>query len=131
VKYILLDTNIAIGYVSGNEAVCNELQRLEDEGYRFTFSVITKTELISGAATEMENKFVSELSADTLHIVDNEVSTLAGRIRKEQKAKYGRSVKTPDEIIVATAVQNDIPLFTNDKGMFFAEQYGINVINVI
>lgn len=127
---VLLDTNIAIAYVSGDESIHCKLQSLENNRHKFTFSVITKAELISGSKSKEEDDFIAELTDSVLYIVDNEVASLAGIIRKEQKIKYNRSVKMPDALIAATAIRHQTALFTNDKGLLFAGQYGVNVITL-
>jgi predicted nucleic acid-binding protein len=60
--------------------------------------------------------------------VTNEIATIAGEIRFEQKKDENRVVKAPDSIIIACAVSKKYDLFTLDKGMWFADRYGLKII---
>lgn len=126
-KYVLLDTNIIIQHLANEEAIEVMLNKYQDESYQFVYSVITKTELIVGANSGHDKEFIASLTGETLITVSDEIATLAGYIRREQKVSHNRSIKTPDAIIAATAVHHDAVLLTRDKGMRFAEQYGIKV----
>lgn len=42
-----------------------------------------------------------------------------------------RIVKAPDSLIIASATYTKYDLFTFDKGMLFAERYGMNLIKDI
>ncbi|WP_231503609.1 PIN domain-containing protein [Paenibacillus sp. 1-18] len=62
--------------------------------------------------------------------VDSEIAVKAGRIRREQKDKFARRLKTPDALILATAIINRLVLVTADQDLQFAEsEYEVKVIN--
>ena len=60
--------------------------------------------------------------------VDLEIATIAGEIRRSQKKENNRVIKSPDSLIVATAIHKKYDLFTFDKGMRFAQNYGVQMI---
>jgi tRNA(fMet)-specific endonuclease VapC len=127
-KGIILDTNIAIGLLNDSDSIIQTIQRLEKEDYDFYFSVITKCELLSGVKNESELQAIQRISANRFIDICNDIATMAGRIRLEQRKESNRNVKAPDALIVASAIHNKYDLFTFDKGMWFAEQYGIKLI---
>lgn len=127
-KGVILDTNIAIGLLNDNKKVIDTIQVLQKDAYEFYFSVITKCELISGAKTDLEMQAVKSIEHSRFIDVNNEIATIAGEIRLEQKKEENRVLKAPDSLIIATAIHRKHDLFTFDKGMWFAERYGIKLI---
>ena len=127
-KGVILDTNIAIGLLNDNKIVVETIQALQKDFYEFYFSVITKCELISGAKTDLEMQAVKSIEHSRFIDVNHEIATIAGEIRLEQKNEENRVVKAPDALIIATAIYRKYDLFTLDKGMWFAEKYGIQLI---
>ncbi|MCA0756917.1 PIN domain-containing protein [Paenibacillus sp. N4] len=128
---VILDTNIAIGLLNDNHSIVQTIQNLQDRGYDFYFSVITKCELLSGVKNDSEWQAVQSIGYNRFIDVDNAIATIAGKIRLEQRKEANRKVKAPDSLIVATAIHNQYDLLTLDKGMWFAEQYGIKIIKVV
>lgn len=128
IKGVILDTNIAIGLLNDNRKVVEMIQLLRTEMYEFYFSVITKCELISGIKNELEMKAVKSIEHSRFIEVNNEIATIAGEIRLEQKKEENRVIKAPDSLIIATAIYRNYDLFTFDKGMWFAERYNIKLI---
>lgn len=62
--------------------------------------------------------------------VSSEIAKLAGTIRRDQKGK-GRKLKTPDAIIIATALINKLTLVSRDSDMNFVHnELGIPLINI-
>ncbi|MHB0883561.1 PIN domain-containing protein [Paenibacillus sp. SEL1] len=62
--------------------------------------------------------------------VNSDIAVKAGRIRREQKDKFARKLKTPDAFILATAIINQLVLVTADQDLQFAEsEYEVKVIN--
>jgi len=57
--------------------------------------------------------------------VSSSIARLAGDIRKEQRLK-GRRLKTPDAIIIATAIERQLGLVSPDYDMSFVwEAFGL------
>lgn len=125
---ILLDTNIAIGLLNSRLNVVETIQSLDNKGYHFYFSVITKCELMSGAKTAQEINAIMNIEDSRFIEVNNEIAMKAGEIRRVQKQEASRAIKTPDALIVATAIIRNCDLYTLDKGMFFAKAYGVRLI---
>ncbi|NQX67478.1 PIN domain-containing protein [Paenibacillus alba] len=124
----ILDTNIAIGLILSDPEISQKLQFLHDEGVIFCMSVISKCELLSGAKDTKEIEQIINLGNDNFIEVSNEIAQIAGEIRREQKQRYGRIIKTPDALIIATARIYELSLYTKDRGMHFVEEYGVILI---
>ena len=103
---ILIDTNIVLYLLNGNENILNQIQ-----GKEVFISVITEIELLSySKITESETSEISNLLSGLTIIEINE--------KVEQNTIYLRkkhNTKTPDSIILGTAQHLNIPLFTADK----------------
>lgn len=127
-KRLILDSNIAIGLLNDNLKTVQTIQSLHKEGYEFYFSVITLCELISGARNDNEMQAIKSIERSRFIDIDTEIATIAGEIRLEQKRKENRVVKAPDSLIIATTIHNKYGLYTLDKGMRFAQDYGILII---
>ncbi|MEW9701974.1 type II toxin-antitoxin system VapC family toxin [Paenibacillus sp. SI8] len=62
--------------------------------------------------------------------VTSEYAKLAGTIRRDQKGK-GRKLKTPDAIIIATALFNELTLISRDSDMNFVQnELGVSMIKI-
>lgn len=62
--------------------------------------------------------------------VNSKIAQIAGDIRREQKPK-GRRLKTPDAIIVATALEYQLALVSRDHDMNFVQaEYGITLVKL-
>lgn len=128
---VILDTNIAIGLLNDNRSIVQTIQTLQDSGYDFYFSVITKCELLSGVKNDAEWQAVQRIGLERFIDVSNDIATIAGKIRLEQRKESNRNVKAPDSLIIASAIHKQYDLLTLDKGMWFAEQYSIKIIKVV
>lgn len=104
------------------------IQSLHKKRYEFYFSVITLCELISGARNDNEMQAIKSIDRNRFIDVDLEIATVAGEIRLKQKREENRVVKAPDSLIIATAIHRKFDLFTFDKHMRFAQNYGIQFI---
>jgi tRNA(fMet)-specific endonuclease VapC len=127
-KGLLLDSNIAIGLLNDNIKIVETIQSLYKDNYEFYFSVITKCELVSGAKTDQEMQAIMSIEEVRFIDVNNEIATKAGEIRLTQKKEENRVIKAPDSLIIATAILKKYDLYTLDKGMLFAHQYGVHII---
>ena len=119
----LLDTNILIYYFNGlvdDEKIDVLLKN------SFNISVITKIEFLSWSKlnedVELDKKARAFVSYATLFDLDDEVAQKTIAIRRKFKTK------TPDAIIAATALVNDMPVVTNNVSDF--EPLGIEVIRI-
>jgi toxin FitB len=104
VAELLLDTDVLIDHLRGHRALV-----LGTNGA--SYSVITRCELYSG-------RHVQEGRVDTLLApfrelsVDRAVAERAGRLRRDG------SLRTPDALIAATALEHDLILVTRNVGDF-------------
>ena len=127
-KGLILDSNIAIGLLNDDEHVVQMIRSLRKKEYEFYFSVITFCELISGARSDNEMQAIKSIERSRFIDVDLEIAAIAGEIRLNQKKENNRVIKAPDSLIVATAIHKKYDLFTFDKGMRFAQNYGVQFI---
>jgi len=104
---IVLDTNIVLYLLNGDDelaVILNEMQ--------LYVSVITEIELLGYQEISNDDKakikyFLSECIIVPLN---DEIKNLCITIKQTSK------VKTPDAIVAATSIYNQIPLITSDKG---------------
>ncbi len=104
---ILLDTNIILYFLSGDQTL---LEILEDK--RIYISFITELELLSYSKLSDSDSSLIKLFLEECIIIDinPEIKKHTIKIRKE----YG--LKLPDSIISASSIYLNIPLLTADKG---------------
>lgn len=129
-KGYLLDTNIAIAILINEKIVIDFIQQASRDKMSIYFSAITECEVFAGLKPEeqlrAEKLFTSKRCID----VASENAKLAGTIRREQKSN-GRKLKTPDAIIIATALINELTLVSRDSDMNFIErELGIPLVRI-
>ena len=103
---ILIDTNIALYLLQGNEKVANLL-----DGKRVFASFITEVEILSyGKITDEEESEIKEFLSEITVVGWNDV------IRDHAiKLKRNYKIKIPDAIITATSLYLKVPFFTADR----------------
>ncbi|KAE8562059.1 PIN domain-containing protein [Paenibacillus polymyxa] len=125
----LFDTNAAIALHRLDTSLDKVIQQAEKDKENIFFSVITQSEFIAGLSTETDLGSIPFLGGEFIE-VNSEIAIKAGRIRREQKDKFARRLKTPDALILATAIINQLVLVTADQDLQFAEsEYEVKVIN--
>jgi len=104
---LLLDTNALIYFFEGRLAVAERILLAETLYY----SVITEIELLSAAhLTDDDRATIRAFLARCQRIeLTSEIVERAIDLRRSER------LKTPDAIVVATALQLDVPLMTADK----------------
>lgn len=111
---ILLDTNILIDYLRGSEESAKFLESFQDYLY---ISAMTIAELYSGARNDRERGRLDQfIEAFSVLPVNKTISKKGGVYRR----KYGKShnVDLIDALIAATAVTNEMTLYTLNKKHF-------------
>lgn len=112
------DTNALIYLLNGNSCMIPFLQS------KLAFSVISEMELLSFSgiiATEENN--IKSLLLDCKEIsLTGEVKEKTIEIRKKYKTKL------PDAIVAASAIVNNLPLITADKGFNQIEELQLELI---
>lgn len=103
---LLLDTNIILYLLSGDQTVANFLN---DKTVFVSF--VTELELLGYDDLEPEGKLIVEnlLQDSTIIDINSEIKKVVIELRKAHK------IKLPDAIIAATAFYLNIPLMTSDK----------------
>ena len=112
---VLIDTNIVIEWLKGNEDIIRNLELI---GYNeLGISSITKMEVLIGARNASELKVLEKAinSLDVYH--------LNARISKEgvlliKKFKLSHNLQIPDALIAATSMIYQVELFTLNKKDF-------------
>src|SRR5260221_3697785 len=102
---ILVDTDVCIDHLRGARA-------LKASAGVISYSVITRSELFAGRTNETR---VDEFLAPFREIaVDRSIAERAGRLRR------GSSLRTPDALIAATAIEHGLELVTRNRRDFEA-----------
>jgi hypothetical protein len=110
---LLVDTDVLVDHLRGAQALTPP--------YPIAYSVITRAELFSGRASEEEA--VGTLLAPLRELdVTRAIAERAGRLRRNS------SIRTPDALIAATAIEHDLHLLTRNRRDFAAVK-GLKVVS--
>ena len=130
IRGYLLDTNIAIALLAKEQVVMEFLEHAKNDKLPIFFSVITECEIFSGLKSDYQLHSVKLFNSRRFLDVNSTIARIAGDIRREQRSK-GRKLKTPDAIIVATAIEYQLALVSRDADMnFVPTEYGISLIKL-
>lgn len=104
---IVLDTTIVLYLLNGDDELASILNQMQ-----LYVSVITEIELLGYLEISDEDKVKIKyfLSECIIVPLNEEIKNLCITIKQTSK------VKTPDAIVAATSIYNQIPLITSDKG---------------
>jgi predicted nucleic acid-binding protein len=104
---IVLDTNIVLYLLNGDDELASILNQMQ-----LYVSVITEIELLGYQEISNDDKVKIKyfLSECIIVPLNDEIKNLCINIKQTSK------VKTPDAIVAATSIYNQIPLITSDKG---------------
>jgi len=104
---LLVDTNVVLFFLQGND----DLTRLFSD-YNIAVSFISELELLSFGqiSPEDEQVILSFLRHVQIFDISPDIKRQTIAVRKVSK------LKLPDAIIVATAISQDLPFLTSDKG---------------
>jgi hypothetical protein len=100
VAELLVDTDVFVDHLRGT-------RRLRPGGNRISYSVITRCELYAGRGTQ-ESAIALVLAPFQELAVNRTIAERAGRLRRENP------INTPDALIAATALENDLKLMTRN-----------------
>lgn len=114
----LADTNALIYLLNGDSCMFPYLQK------NLAISIISTMELLSfSGMTETEGQSIRAFINDCKEIaLSNEIKEKTIEIRKKYRTKL------PDAIIAASAIVNNLPLITADKGFNQIEELNLQVI---
>lgn len=110
---ILLDTNAAIYYLQGDQDAIAVIERYRKSGQQYIISTITEVEIFSFPKLSPLQMIEIHRWLEELIIVsvDSIIAREAARIRRLYR------IRTPDAIIVATALHYQASVVSRDKGM--------------
>ena len=119
----LADSNTIIEYV-GNKMPGKTLMALDKYFNQYlALSIITKIEVLGFNEEEDQLKMLNDfIGLANIFYVDDTIADRTIQLRKEYK------IKTPDAIIAATALVNDLILFTRNISDF-KKIDGLKIIN--
>lgn len=111
---VLVDTDILIKSYRGDKVKQNNLKLLKD---KYCISVITALELLNGAKSIHQRKeFNKVLRYYSIVFIEEKISEEAFTLFK--KYSYSNEMKISDTFIAATALQQDLILYTDNKKDF-------------
>ena len=107
---VLLDSDILIDYLRGLSAARNYFKSVDAAA----ISVVSVTELVSGARNDEEEAAMNELFS-TMHMVgiDETIAREAGRLRRQFLRSH--NVETADALIAATSILHRLQLVTLNR----------------
>lgn len=130
IRGYLVDTNIAIAMLAKEQVVMEFVEHARNDKMTLFFSVITECEVFSGLKSDYQLHGVRLFNSRRCLDVNSKIARIAGDIRREQKAK-GRKLKTPDAIIIGTAIEYQLALVSRDTDMNFVHsEYGISLVKL-
>jgi len=114
----LIDSNILIDFLEGNEAASDELDKYDNA----TISRITWIEVFVGARSEAEARLREKLLAEFAVVeLDARIARAAVQLRREMR------LKLPDAIILASARVNQFLLVTRNHRDFSRKEPDIRI----
>lgn len=114
VNPVLCDSNVLFKFLEGDEATKKALDKLGKE--RITFSIITTAEAYAGCNKVHFQVLKKVFSSYTIYHLTEDVSRRFNGLI--QSNHYRHSKWIPDALIAATALSNNIELFTYNKKDF-------------
>jgi len=121
-----LDANILVDVLMGHQPAFREISRIASSGARLWISRMAWIEALSkgnekgnDAAVQETGQFLSRFGMDE---VDKEISERAAALRRERPG-----LRSPDAIILATAMIRGRVLITRNTKDFPAEMPGIRI----
>ncbi len=120
---LLLDTNIAIDFLAGEERAVSFLEDSLKEELGIAVSQITRIELLSypDITDEEQEKEIAFLDRIEVIPITEEVEKEAIQIRRR------RRLKIPDALILATAIVHEFTLVTNDAQLLKFDIHDLKV----
>lgn len=121
----MIDDNIISGYFSGsfNKDVTSFITDIIDRTPNI--SVVTQIEALSWVNSNKAKETVVRTFVEDADILELTSVVVAQCV----KIRRSRKMKTPDAIIAATAIVNDMTLLTKDSGFLNIE--GLKILNPI
>ncbi len=113
-KSVLVDTDILIKAYRDDKTKQANLKHLKD---KYCLSIITACELLNGARNIHQRKeFNKALRYYNIALINETISEIAFSLFK--KYSFSNEMKISDAFIGATAIHNDLSLYTDNKKHF-------------
>ena len=130
IRGYLLDTNIAIGILANDSIIMEFVRQAANDKMPLFFSVISECEVFSGISSEKKLHGLQLFNKRRCIDVTSTIARTAGELRREQRDK-GRKLKTPDALIIATAIDAQLGLVSRDSDMqFIKSERGVLVVRL-
>lgn len=113
-KIVLCDSNILFEFLNGNEEVKNNLKEIEDE--QKAFSIITHAEAYAGFSKEEVKALRSFFARHRLYHIDENISKIFNGLMLSNYNRHSKWI--PDALIAATALSNQIEVYTLNRKDF-------------
>lgn len=112
---VLCDTNIIIEFYKANPIIVKNLESIGQEN--IAISIITAGELVYGALNKRE---LQRIKQDVEHLEVLHLNPLIGKCFEELMVTFTLShrLSLPDGLIAATAIVEEIPLYTLNQKDF-------------
>ena len=124
----LLDSNIGIYLLANDTSVTVFLRKIIGQGDSFFFSAISECEIRNNLKSGEHLRADRLLDERRILPVDSGVARRAAQIQVQRRVN-GRSIKTPDALILATAIEHGLAFVSRDKQLRFARaEYGVEFI---
>lgn len=124
----LLDSNIGIYLLANDESVTIFLRTITSQGASFFFSAISECEIRNNLKPGEHLRADRLLMERRILVVDSRVARKAAQLQIDQRGR-GRSIKTPDALILATALEHQLSFVSRDKQLrFVSAEYGVEFL---
>jgi predicted nucleic acid-binding protein len=124
----ILDTNIVIHYLHGNEKVVALVKRHIDAD-KISITCINEYELMRGAKTAGDEVLKDLLGRFEIYYLDERSIAIAAEIYKKLKSS-GKLIDDADILIASIAISNNEILLTADKDFKEIRSKNINIIEI-
>jgi tRNA(fMet)-specific endonuclease VapC len=113
-QLILCDTNIFINLFRGKENIKEALKKIGKENT--ALSIVTYAEIIYGTKKNDLQKIKDFFEQYTIIDIDKNISTIFKGVVLNYS--FNHHIKIPDALIAATAINDGMPLYTENKKDF-------------
>jgi predicted nucleic acid-binding protein len=113
-RLILCDSNILFALLKGNEEVKSNLKKIGDEN--IAFSIITHAEAYAGSSKDETKALKSFFEKHRLYHLTADISKIFNGLILSYHERHSKWI--PDALIAATALSNQLELYTLNRKDF-------------